>query len=257
MKKIALALGLVAVPALTLAATAFQDPSLGTDQPRNSTRVQNDSVRRQLQDRMQVLEEQLMQARRRLESNEQRLEVVRQRLNECADLAVDAVVENDHHNCTPSRNLISHFQWMHENELPEPADRLLTHIVDQHRGDPERLARLARNLMTDDELAGRFDAAALAISERANGSIQRPHAAVFDAYALALFLNERFDEAVLYGRQALQAAGREDERLMRRLRTYETAASALESPTESNIEFQGAISSVATVVETTAEAQPR
>ena len=232
MKKLSLFLGTAAAAALTLAATTFQDPQTqGSASKPDPTRSQSrnagrqDGLRREFRD----LRAELQRTKAALRRSEEALEQTRAKLEACAGL----VVQHSRHesNCAPSRSLIGSFQWMRQNELEKPARELMTRIVEQQRKDPQRLNRLAWELMTEERTAGKFDLAALEISQQAQTAQRKPSAATLDTHALALFLNARFPEAAATEQRALALTRHSKDEFRRRLRMYQTAASATaESP---------------------------
>ena len=171
-------------------------------------------------------------ARHRAAKAEHESAQLRAQLDECLDLLVQTGARRSRHNCTPSRNRLVQFQWMHEHGHLAHADRVLDQIVSDAGRRPRQLTDLAKRLMTDKESAGKFDQVALALSMRATET-EGPSARSLDTAALALFLNRRVDEAIELQRRAL---AEEDERSYRqRLRTYEAAR---KQPRESSLVTQ-------------------
>lgn len=231
MNKLSLLVGTAAAAAVTLAATTLQDPQTQDSSPRpTQARTQGRDGQRQdgLRQELRDLRAQLQRTEAALKRSEEELLETRVKLDACAGL----VVRHSRHepNCAPSRSLIGSFQWMRQNELEKPARELLTQIVEQQRKDPQRLNRLAWELMTEERTAGRFDLAALEISQQAQTAQKKPSAATLDTHALALFLNGRFSDAAATEQRALSLTRHNKGDFRRRLRMYETAASAATEP---------------------------
>jgi hypothetical protein len=149
---------------------------------------------------------------------------LREELQECLDHLDLAVMPAREPNCTPSRSLLFHYQWLDQRGHDERKKRVLDKISEQHHGRPERLDALARELMDDKETAGKFDRAALALTERALAA-GSPRPRTLDTAALAHFLNGHVDDAVRLQREALGA--RDEDEYRRRLRVYEAAQAAV------------------------------
>ncbi|MEZ5965970.1 MAG: hypothetical protein R3F56_19195 [Planctomycetota bacterium] len=147
------------------------------------------------------------------------LAAARHELDECLDMLDQEAVRPQRHDCTPSRSLLTYYQWLDRHGHGDRAERALDRIVDDHRRDGARLGNLARELMTEQETAGKFDRAALALVRRMFAAGSRSHRQL-DTAALAFFLNGDVDEAVRLQRQALAQQKNSDE-YRRRLLTYE------------------------------------
>lgn len=145
---------------------------------------------------------------------------LREELQECLDHLDVAVMPAREPNCTPSRSLFLHYQWLDQRGHDERKKRVLNKISEQHHNRPERLDALARELMDDKETAGKFDQVALALSQRALAA-GTPRPQTLDTAALAHFLNGQIEAAVTLQREAVTA--RDHDEYRRRLRVYEAA----------------------------------
>jgi hypothetical protein len=146
---------------------------------------------------------------------------LRQELEAALDALDAAHAPRRQRNCTPSRSQLTHYQWLHERGHGARAQRVLERITQEHGANADRLNALAWELMNDKESAGKFDAAALALSKRmlALGTTRHHH---LDTAALASFLNGAAADAVQLQEQALaQCQGNDEYR--RRLLTYAAA----------------------------------
>jgi len=99
-------------------------------------------------------------------------------------------------------------------------------LAEQLGDDPERLHRVAADLMTDERTTGQFDELALALAQRIEASGQELDARQLDTVALAHFLNGDVARATELQRLAVERGSHNDD-YRRRLRTYEAAALAL------------------------------
>lgn len=145
---------------------------------------------------------------------------LRAQLAETLDMLV-ANARTREHNCTPSRRLLTQYQYLHEHGHAQHAEKLLTQLIGEPENDTNRLNSLAWHLMTEKETVGKFDAAALAIAERMEKSGNLPHRHL-DTVALAKFLNGKVADAIRLQREAIRRGGNDDD-YRRRLRTYEAA----------------------------------
>jgi len=177
---------------------------------------------------LELLQERAAAAAARAEAAEARAEAAERQLGECLDLLEGCHVR-ERRNCTPSRSLLTHWQWMQRNGHAERAAGLLDRYVTTVGDDPHRLNALAWELMTEEETMGRFDAAALALAERMQRSGRTLGAAMLDTLALARFLNGDLEGAVETQREAIERGGDGDE-YRRRLRVYEAAQAAATAP---------------------------
>jgi len=172
----------------------------------------------------------LARLRAELQQAREDLRAARQEVDDCLDLLEENTVRQRRHDCTPSRSMLTMFQWMDERGHGQRAERVLDRIVEEHGRDRARLNNVAWELMTDKETAGKYDRAALALVRQvlANGNQAHRH---LDTAAMAFFLNGEVGEAVRLERQAVaQQQGNDDYRC--RLRTYEAAQRLLPAKPE-------------------------
>lgn len=158
------------------------------------------------------------------EVREARAEVqqLRGELGECLDQLDLALMPAREPDCAPSRALHLHYQWLHQRGHEQRKQKVLDKISEQHRNRPEALDELARQLMNHKDSAGKYDALALALSQRVLTHGTPRHRAL-DTAAQAHFLAGQLDQAVRLQRAALAEADHDEYR--RRLRTYEAAVS--------------------------------
>ena len=156
-----------------------------------------------------------------LDAAERRVEELETQLEEALDM-LEQSSQRRRRNCTPSRSLLTQFQWMRRNGHVERAQNTIARFVKEIGDDNRRLNRCAWELMTDAETAGKFDDAALALAERMQERPNQLSHRLLDTIALAKFLNGRVDEAIDLQRLAIERGGKDDD-YRRRLRTYEAA----------------------------------
>lgn len=158
------------------------------------------------------------------EVREARAEVqqLRGELGECLDQLDLAMMPAREPDCTPSRALHLHYQWLHQRGHEQRKQKVLDKISEQHRNRPESLDELARQLMNHKDSAGKHDALALALTQRVLASGNPRHRSL-DTAAQAHFLAGHVARAVELQRAALAEADHDEYR--RRLRTYEAALS--------------------------------
>lgn len=181
----------------------------------------------------------LKRARVELKAAQRELRVLRNKLGAALD-RLDAHAEpgrQHERNCSPSRSrtMMSHYQWMRDQEHKQRADVALAKVVKQVGNDPGRINSVAWDLMTDKGTAGKFDELALALTKhmeavgntkKKNGRQQRLHPNHLDTAALANFLNGKVEQAIRLQQKAIAKGGSGDD-FRRRLRTYEAAQTAL------------------------------
>lgn len=170
----------------------------------------------------------LSHARAELAAARGELQQLRGQLERALD-ALDRSVEPQQreHNCSPSRSraLLSHYQWLRDQQHPARAAATLTKVVAQFGDEPRRIEAAARDLMTSKEMAGKCDDVALALAQRLQQGADKPSNEALDTMALAYFLNGQFDRAVEL--QKASHGSNESDSSRRRLRTYEAARDAV------------------------------
>src|SRR5690606_29016729 len=116
-------------------------------------------------------------------------EVARQPAEALHLLQASTRPEQRHGNCAPSRSrpLLTQFQWMQKNGHAERAERTLATAVERIGDDAGRLNSVVWSLITDEETAGEFDGAALALARRMQQAGGLNHQQL-DTVALACFL---------------------------------------------------------------------
>lgn len=178
-------------------------------------------------DALQRLQHELAAARKDLKD-------AQRQVDELLDLAEKGLVVNESNHdqsCQPSRHraLLSHFQWLKTNHHDDRAARTLATLVERVGNRPQRLCEMARELMSDKETAGQFDAVALALVQRAEQErpeLERIEPRWLRTMALAHFLNHEVDRAVALQQAAIERSPNEDEYRVQ-LRTYQAAQQAV------------------------------
>lgn len=212
-KPVVLGVILAASPLCFLA--AVQDPNL-----RQGTAVLSEEIAA-LRGEVAHLRAVAEDARAKLQDAQTEVGDVRRQLEECLDLLQQSTEPERRHNCTPSRASLTYYQWLDRNGHEQRAGTMLDRAIAENGNEPRRLVSLASSLMQEDETAGKFDRAALAIARRllANDGKLDPRA--LDVIAMAHFLNGHVDAAVQFERRAVSANKSGDYR--ERLRLYEAA----------------------------------
>ena len=176
---------------------------------------------------IRAFRQQLEELRARLARNESARKRIAQQLEESLDLLEKSIAREARHNCSPSRRLLTYYQWFDRNGHDKRAKRTLAHSVREYRGNHRRILSAARSLMTDRKTAGKYDRAALALTEMVSKQQRSFDHRDLDTTALAMFLNGQPEKAVELQRQAL-AKVRDSSDYRRRLRTYEVALSTMQ-----------------------------
>jgi hypothetical protein len=182
------------------------------------------------QDDARAVQRELDATRRELDRAQRHIDKLERQLEQALD-ALDATFEPQRdRNCSPSRSraLMSHYQWLRKNDLPQRAAKTLALVVERAGDDRGQLNSTAWHLMTDEETVGQYDEVALALAERMQQGAQ-PDAldpGYLDTIALARFLNGQVDRAIALQQQAIARGGNGDD-FRRRLRTYQAAQLAL------------------------------
>jgi len=197
----------------------------GKERDRSAPAVQDPRPSETLSPRQRA---ELKKVRRELDGAKRDLVEMRGQLEEVLDALDATFASRQHRNCSPSRNrgLMSHYQWLDQNNHPARADKALATIVKQAGNRVSSLNSAAWSLMTDDDTAGKFDRVALALAERMEASKGELRHHYLDTIALARFLNGQGERAVALQKKAIAAGGTSDD-YRRRLRTYEVARDAL------------------------------
>lgn len=160
-------------------------------------------------------------ARARLEGAQSEVGEVRRQLEECLDLLQQSTEPERRHNCTPSRASLTYYQWLDRNGHGPRADAMLERAIAENGNEPRRLVSMASSLMREEETAGKFDRAALAVARRLLVDDAKLDPRALDVIAMAHFLNGQVDEAVQFERRAVGANKNGEDR--ERLRLYEAA----------------------------------
>ncbi|MGE3173607.1 MAG: hypothetical protein AB7O97_13365 [Planctomycetota bacterium] len=214
-----------AVVSTPLCLVSTQDPATPV---RSQARVTTTAVVQEPGRGGQAAERELDQARRDLERAQRHIDKLERQLEQALD-ALEATFEPERErNCAPSRSraLMSHYQWLRQNDHPQRAQSTLAKVVDRVGDDVNRLNSVAWNLMTDQETTGKFDEVALALAERMEAQGEGLHHRHLDTVALARFLNGQVERAVALQQLAIAKGGNGDD-YRRRLRTYQAAQVAL------------------------------
>ena len=234
------ALVLTALVASTpVALVVTQDPRPAQDRS-DGAALRNDAASQRAKQDAQSADE-LAAVRRELACARAELQTMRGQLEHALD-ALDTVHQPRREgNCSPSRarSLMSHYQWLRTNGHAERASRTLGTLAEQLGDDPERLHRVAADLMTDERTIGQFDELALALAQRIEASGHELDARQLDTVALAHFLTGDVARATELQRLAVERGSHNDD-YRRRLRTYEAAAVALTKARSSPVQPEAA-----------------
>ncbi len=220
-KPIAIVACFIVSPLVLVAAT--QDPELRRTFALDEAR----GIVQELRQDLGSLRTTLTEAEARAAAAEAKVAALEEQLDEGLDLLVTTACEAEC-DCSPSRNLITHFEWLHTRGHEAHAERILDRVCRTLRNDPDRLNRLAWSLMTEDETAGKYDATALALANRMQRGDRRLDHRQLDTLALARFLSGDLESAVELQGQALTQDDRSEYR--RRLRTYQAALAVARAP---------------------------
>lgn len=224
-KPVVLGVLLVASPLCFLA--AVQDPNLRQGAASLSEEIA--TLRGEVARLRAVAED----ARARLQGAQSEVGEVRRQLEECLDLLQQSAEPERRHNCTPSRASLTYYQWLDRNGHAQRADAMLERAIAENGNEPRRLVSMASSLMREEETAGKFDRAALAIARRLLADDAGLDPRALDVIAMAHFLNGQVDAAVRFERRAVSANKSGDYR--ERLRLYEAAARNTAQPTDAAV----------------------
>lgn len=196
-------------------------PSASPQEPSSTSAPRARAAREADRDDLQRTREELKKAR-------QRLKLLRRQLDSALDRLDTLHEPPPERNCSPSRSraLMTHYRWLRDEGHDRRARVALDKLVDRVGDSVKRLDSTARDLMTDEDTAGRFDEFALALAERMEKKGGRLRHRYLDTIALARFLNGQVDRAVTLQQRAIERGGKSDD-YRRRLRTYQAAQAAI------------------------------
>ncbi len=221
--KSVLVVSCLAATPVVLVSSAQDSRSQGSQPTSQSTKERTKESTNEASNDAGELRSEVTRLREALQRERERADEALRELRE----ALDMLLREDRHerNCTPSRDLLTQHEWLHERGHDDHAAVAFERLVEQYDDDHSRLNRLAWHLMSDDETCGHFDATALKLAQRIEGDPEDMSHRVLDTLALAYFLNGHLERAVPLQQAAVEKHGSDEYR--RRLRTYEAAVAAL------------------------------